>query len=59
MSGQSDRRRPTYLESDVFHSDAINGEVDEGWPILPTTVNLLPGAEAAISARETLASAFR
>ena len=31
----------------------------EGWPILPTTVNLLPGAEAAISARETLASAFQ
>jgi len=22
MNGQSDRRRPTYLESGVFHSDA-------------------------------------
>jgi hypothetical protein len=30
MSGQSDRRRPTYLESDVFRSDAINGEVADG-----------------------------
>src|SRR5678815_3712147 len=44
MSGQSDRRQPTYLASDLFHSDAIDGEVAEGRAILPMTANLLPGA---------------
>ncbi len=43
MNGQSDRRRPTYLESGVFHSDAAYGR---GHQMLPMTEILLPGADA-------------
>src|SRR5262249_17551339 len=34
MNGQSDRRRPTYPGSGVFHSDAIADKVAERWPVL-------------------------
>ncbi len=55
MNGQSYRPRPTYLESGVFHSDATYGRGQAN----AADAILLPGADAAISARETLAFAFR
>jgi hypothetical protein len=59
MSGQSDPPPANISRQRRVSQRCHDGEVAEGWPILPTTANLLPGAEAAISARETLASAFR